>query len=97
MPTTPNAYAVFGSSLWDTYLFLLNAEMIQVDRVNGVQLVFNGCQASVNSPLGSDKFKTFSPGWKIFLAYRFFNGAVQGMNGEFIRTHLTVLALHGSF
>ena len=96
MPRTRNAYVVFRSSRCDR-LSLLNAEMIQVDRVNGVQLVFNGCQASVNSPLGSDKFKTFSPGWKIFLAYRFFNGAVQGMNGEFIRTHLTVLALHGAF
>lgn len=79
MPRTRNAYVVFRSSRCDR-LSLLNAEMIQVDRVNGVQLVFNGCQASVNSPLGSDKFKTFSPGWKIFLAYRFFNGAVQGMN-----------------
>ena len=78
------------------FLSLLNAEMIKEDRVNGVQLVFNGCQASVNSPFGTDKFKTFSPGWKIFLVYRFFNGAVQGLNGEFIRTHLTVLALHGA-
>ena len=95
MPRARNAYVVFRSSRWDL-LSLQNAEMIQVDRVNGVQLVFNRCQASVNSPLGSDKFKTFSPGWKIFLAYRFFNGAVQGMNGEFIRTHFTVLALHGT-
>ena len=95
MPRTRNAYVVFRSSRCDR-LSLLNAEMIQVDRVNGVQLVFNRCQASVNSPLGSDKFKTFSPGWKIFFAYLFFNGAVQGMNGEFIRAHLTVLALHGA-
>lgn len=95
MPRSRNAYVVFRSSRWDL-LSLLNAEMIQVDRVNGVQLVFNRCQASVNSPLGSDKFKTFSPGWKIFLVYRFFNGAVQGLNGEFIRTQLTVLALHGA-
>ena len=95
MPRTRNAYVVFRSSRWDL-LSLENVEMIQVDRVNGVQLVFNGCQASVNSPLGSDKFKTFSPGWKIFLVYRFFNGAVQGLNGEFIRTYLTVLALHGA-
>ena len=78
------------------FLSLQNAEVIQIDSVNGVQLVFNCCQASVNSPLGSDKFKTFSPGWKIFLVYRFFNGAVQGMDGEFIRTHLTVLSLHGA-
>ena len=70
MPRTRNAYVVFRSSRWDL-LSLQNAEMIQVDRVNGVQLVFNGCQASVNSPLGTDKFKTFSPGWKIFLVYRF--------------------------
>ena len=41
MPSTRNAYVVFGSSLWDIYLSLLNAEMIR-DRVNGVQLVFNG-------------------------------------------------------
>ena len=93
MPRSRNAYVVFRSSRWDL-LSLQNAEVIQVDRVNGVQLVFNGCQASVNSPLGADKFKTFSPGWEIYLPYRFFNGAVQGMNGEFIRTHLTVLALH---
>ena len=86
---------VFSSSRWDL-LSLLNAEMIQVDRVNGVQLVFNRCQASVNSPLGSDKFKTFSPGWEIYLIYISLNGAVQGMNGEFIRAHLTVLALHGA-
>ena len=96
MPSTRNAYVVFRSSRWDL-LSLQNAEVIQVDRVNGVQLVFSGCQSSLNSRLGSVKFKTFSPGWKIFLAYRFFNGAVQGMNGEFIRTHPTVLALDGAF
>ena len=96
MPRTRNAYVVLRSSQWDICLSLLNAEMIQVDRVNGVQLVFNGCQASVNSPLGADKFKTFSPGWEIYLVYFSLNGAVQGMNGEFIRTHLTVLALHGA-
>ena len=81
---------------YEIFLSLLNAEMIQVDRVNGVQLVFNGCQASVNSPLGTDKFKTFSPRWKILLVYLSLNGAVQGMNREFIRTHLAVLALHGA-
>ena len=95
MARTRNDYVVLRSRLWDLLSFQ-NAKVIQVDRVNGVQLVFNGCQASVNSPLGTDKFKTFSPGWKIFLVYRFFNGAVQGLNGEFIRTHLTVLALHGA-
>ena len=79
---------------YEIFLSLLNAEMIQVDRVNGVQLVFNRCQASVNSPLGSDKFETFSPGWEIYLVYISLNGAVQGIDGEFIRTHLTVLALH---
>ena len=81
---------------YEIFLSLLNAEMIQVDSVDGVQLVFNGCQASVNSPLGADKFKTFSPGWEIFLAYLSLNGAVQGINREFIRPHLTVLALHGA-
>ena len=79
---------------YEIFLSLLNAEMIQVNRVNGVQLVFNGCQASVNSPLGADKFETFSPGWEIYLVYISLNGAVQGIDGEFIRTHLTVLALH---
>ena len=83
MPRARNAYVVFRSSRWDL-LSLQNAEMIQVDSVDGVQLAFNRCQASVNSPLGSDKFKTFSPGWKIFLAYRFCNGAVQGIDGKFI-------------
>ena len=87
---------VLRSSRWDL-LSLLNAEMIQVDSVDGVQLVFNGCQASVNSPLGADKFKTFSPGWEIYLVYISLNGAVQGIDGEFIRTHLTVLALRGAF
>ena len=96
MPRTRNAYVVFRSSRCDR-LSLLNAEMIQVDRVNGVQLVFNRCQASVNSPLGADKFKTFSPGWEIYLVYISLNGAVQRIDGEFIRPHLTVLALHGAF
>ena len=96
MSSSRNAYVVCGFSLWEIYLSFLNAEMIKEDRVNGVQLVFNGCQASVNSPLGTDKIKTFSPGWKIFLVYLTFNCAIQGMNREFIRALLAVQALHSA-
>ena len=60
--------------------------MIKEDRVNGFNWFLTVARFRYSTWDG--QIQNLLPGWKIFLVYLTFNGAIQGMNREFIRVLL---------